>query len=147
MCTRGCTPGALLLREVASVATNKQPNRRLAAVMELASVTNKGLAARVVARGVRCDHTYVRRWLDGSRPSDDTVRCVAAVLSVKLGRVVTFEEIGFEPTQGDAGLDALHSGAHYSPDSSRAVDILEALTEADLGDGPAVTKSEWDASP
>jgi hypothetical protein len=130
------------------LATNRQPNRRLAALMEQASVTNKGLAARVRAESrdtIPCDHTYVRRWLDGSWPSDDTVRCIAAALGAKLGRVVTFEEIGFDLAEAGSALDALHSGTQYPPDATRAVDVLEGLTNADLGDGLAIMKSEWDA--
>jgi hypothetical protein len=128
------------------VAVNKHPNERLAAVMAQASISNKALAARVVAAGIRCDHTYVKRWLDGTRPGDETIRCIAAVLGTKLGRLVSFEEIGFDLAQDGSGLDALHSGAHYSSDSSRAVNILENLTESDLRDGLQVAKSDWDAS-
>lgn len=126
----------------------KEPNRRLAAVMELARVSNKGLAVRVRAEGKRIgleiapDHVSVKRWLDGSRPHDDTVRCIAAALGAKLGRDVTLTEIGFDsPQTGSA--DLLLDGTKYLPESSHAVDILEGLTEADVADDPLATKSQW----
>lgn len=127
----------------------KEPNRRLAAVMELAGASNKGLAVRVRAEGRRIgldispDHVSVKRWLDGSRPHDDTVRCIAAALGAKLGRVVTLAEIGFDsPQTGSA--DLLLDGVKYLPESSRAIEVLEGLTDADMGDDPLATKSQWD---
>ena len=128
----------------------KEPNRRLAAVMELATVSNKGLAARVRAEAQRIDldispdHVSVKRWLDGGRPHDDTVRCIAAALGAKLGRVVTFAEIGFERPRSGSSIDLVLDGAKYPSETSRSVDVLEGLTEADMGNEPVATNSQWD---
>ncbi|WP_306215015.1 hypothetical protein [Actinoplanes sp. RD1] len=127
----------------------KEPNRLLAAVMQQAAVTNKGLAARIRAEAARSgvnitpDHTSVKRWLDGMRPHEDTVRCIAAALGAKLGRLVTHDEIGFgAPTTIDLSRDAVL----YPPESSRTVDLLDGLTAADAGDAPAIRSTAWDSA-
>lgn len=128
----------------------KEPNRRLAAAMELAAVSNKGLAARVRAEAKRIhlnispDHVSVKRWLDGGRPHDDTVRCIAAALGAKLGRDVTFAEIGFDRPQSVNSIDLIQDGAKYPSETSRSLDVLEGLTEADISDEPVATNSQWD---
>ncbi len=129
--------------------TNRQPNHRLAALMEQASVTHKRLAARVRAESqgkIPCDHTYVKRWLDGTRPGDETIHCIAVVLGTKLGRVLTFEDLGFPLARTGLVADALHEGAYYATDFLRAVDLLDGLTGADQAEGAAVTNSTWSAS-
>jgi hypothetical protein len=149
MCARGGARGCFTAGEVTLVPTKREPNRRLAAVMEEADISRKGLGARVRAasRGaVSSDHVSVGRWLAGVRPHDETIRLIAAVLSVKLGRSVSYAEIGFDLAEAGTPLDALQSGTRYSSDTTRAVEVLDGLTEADLSDSPAVMKAEWDAT-
>ncbi|MGB6165097.1 MAG: hypothetical protein WBF75_21515 [Pseudonocardiaceae bacterium] len=112
-------------------------------------MSNKGLATRVRVEAAKTghdispDHVSVRRWLDGVRPHDDTIRCIAAALGTKLGRKVTFAEIGFDWVVKVAEVDLLDDGAQYLPKSDQAVDLLAALTSADLSDGPALAASAW----
>jgi len=117
--------------------------------MQQAGVSNKGLATRVRAEAVKTgydispDHVSVRRWLDGVRPHHDTIRCIAAALGAKLGRKVTFAEIGFDSVVEVAEVDLVDDGAQYSPQSEQAVDLLATLTSADLSDSPALAASAW----
>ncbi|WP_297547696.1 hypothetical protein [Amycolatopsis sp.] len=89
------------------------------------------------------DHVSVRRWLDGGRPRDETIRCIAAALSTKLGRDVSFAEIGFDSVQGAARADITEDGTRYPVELSQAVDLLDSLTTADLAVSPTVTGSAW----
>jgi len=117
--------------------------------MEQARVTNKGLAARVRVESqgkIPCDHTYVRRWLDGTRPADETIWYIAAALGVKLGRVLAFEELGFGLPRSGFVADAMHEGSHYPAEYSRTVNLLDGLTEADQADAPAAATSEWNSN-
>lgn len=130
------------------MATRKDPNHRLAAVMAEASISNKGLAARVtdVARRdghqISPDHVSVRRWLDGVEPRGETPRYIAIALSSKLGRPVHLEEIGFRETQS-TDLES-HIGEPTFPSSSNAsVDALATLSTADLDDDPAAVRAPW----
>jgi hypothetical protein len=131
------------------VGAKREPNRLLAAVMQQAGVSNKGLAARVHAEAAKTghdispDHVSVRRWLDGVRPHHDTIRCIAAALGAKLNRKVTCAEIGFDSVAAVAEVDLIDDGAQYAPRSAQAVDLLATLTSADLSDSPALARSEW----
>ena len=117
--------------------------------MQQAGVSNKGLATRVRAEAAKAghdispDHVSVRRWLDGVRPHDDTIRCIAAALGAKLGRKVTVAEIGFDSVVAGAKVDLVDDGAQYVPKSEQAVALLAALTSADLSDSPALAASAW----
>lgn len=150
MCTRGVHGGALLATEVmAGVGAKRGPNRLLAAVMQEAAISNKGLAARVRAEAdktnlaISPDHVSVRRWLDGVRPHDDTIRCIAAALSVKLGRRVTPADIGFEAPQLVPEDDVVADAARYPAKPEQAVHVMAELTTADLSDSPLVVASGW----
>jgi hypothetical protein len=146
---------ALLTNEVmVEVRATREPNRLLAAVMQEAEISNKGLALRVRAEAEKAglaispDHVSVRRWLSGVRPHDDAIRCIAAALGAKLGRKITFPEIGFDPAPiGEAR--AIDDAAHYPPTSAQAVELLSELAAADLADSPSLIKSLWvpDAAP
>lgn len=131
------------------MGAEREPNRLLAAVMGQAGVSNKGLATRVRAEAAKAghdispDHVSVRRWLDGVRPHDDTIRCIAAALGGKLGRKVTLAEIGFDSVVEVAEVDLVDEGMLYLPKSEQAVDLLAALTSADLSDSPALAASAW----
>ncbi len=131
------------------MGAKREPNRLLAAVMQQAGVSNKGLAARVHAEAAKTghdispDHVSVRRWLDGVRPHHDTIRCIAAALGAKLNRKVTCAEIGFDSVAAVAEVDLIDDGAQYAPRSAQAVDLLATLTSADLSDSPALATSEW----
>ncbi|GGM84569.1 hypothetical protein GCM10012275_64100 [Longimycelium tulufanense] len=131
------------------MSTQREPNRLLAAVMDEARLSNKGLARRVCDEASRAghkiaaDHVAVRRWLDGVRPRDRTARWIAAALSAKLGRVVSLAEIGFGEIQAAADVDVLDEGTQYHEQPERSVDLLDKLTSADLTDSSPVMTSKW----
>jgi len=112
-------------------------------------MSNKGLASRIRVeaerRGIDAspDHVSVKRWLDGTRPHDDTIRCIAAVLSAKLGREVSFAEIGYEVKPQRSQNDVVEDSARYPAESARAVELLDTLTSADIADSPEVMRSSW----
>lgn len=127
----------------------KEPNRALVRAVNQAGMSNTGLASRVrleaKRRGIDAspDHVSVKRWLDGTRPHDDTIRCIAAVLSAKLGREISFAEIGYEVTPQRSQNDVVEDGARYPAESARAVELLDTLTSADMADSPEVMRSDW----
>lgn len=131
------------------MSAKREPNRLLAALMEQAQLSNKGLALRVreeakrAGREVSADHVSVRRWLDGMRPRDDTARWIAAALGSKLGRQVSLDEVGFSESQASADADILDEGATYPALPERSVDLLDKLTSADLTDSQPVMNSKW----
>jgi hypothetical protein len=117
--------------------------------MQQAGVSNKGLATRVHAEALSIgldispDHVSVRRWLDGVRPHQDTIRCIAAALGAKLNRRVTYAEIGFDSVAEVAESGLIEDGAQYAPCSEQAIDLLACLTSADISESPAVVESAW----
>lgn len=131
------------------MGAKREPNRLLAAVMQQANISNKGLASRVrteaekAGHSISPDHVSVRRWLDGVRPHDDTVRSIAAALSTKLGRKLTFAELGFEAPGATTEANTVEDGAQYPAKPEQAVEVLADLTSADLADSPLVTASGW----
>jgi len=131
------------------VTAEREPNKALARVIAQAGMSNTGLAsrARVEAkrRGIDAspDHVSVKRWLDGTRPHDDTIRCIAAVLSAKLSREVSFAEIGYELRLQSSQNDVVEDGAQYHAESAHAVELLDTMTGADMADSPEVMRSSW----
>jgi tetratricopeptide (TPR) repeat protein len=117
--------------------------------MQQAGISNKGLAARVRIEAEKAgvaispDHVSVRRWLDGVRPHDETVRCIAAALSAKLNRKLSFAELGFGAPDVTTEADVVEDGAKYPTQPEQAVDVLAELTSADLSDSPTVTAANW----
>src|ERR1700761_3405769 len=120
------------------MATEREPNSALARAVSQANLSNTSLAARVRAeaarRGIAAapDHVAVRRWMDGMRPHDDTIRCIVAVLSAKLGHEVTPEQIGFELKRRPVTTHAVADGARYPADAEAAVSLLDTLASADM---------------
>ena len=123
------------------MTVEKEPNKALARVIAQAGMSNTGLASRVRVeakrRGINAspDHVSVSRWLKGTQPHDDTIRCIAAVLSAKLGREVSFAEIGYE-LKPQSARNELWRMAHVIPLVARAVQLLDTLTSADMADTP-----------
>ena len=129
----------------------RTPNERLAAVMAEAGVSNKGLAQRVcdeaklVGLSVSYDHGSVRGWLQGVRPRNDAIGCIAAALSRKLGRPVAPSDIGYEDEAADDPdqPEIIDRGADYQEDASAAVGILDRLTSADLAANTVALEAPW----
>ena len=77
------------------------------------------------------------------RPHDDTIRCIVAVLSAKLGREVKPEQIGLELKRRPMAGDAVADGARYPSDAGTAVTLLDTLASADMSDNPEVMRASW----
>ncbi|MEU0739136.1 transcriptional regulator [Streptomyces sp. NPDC006134] len=77
-----------------------EPNTLLDALLDEAGVSRKGLAARINQAGavrgltLRYDHSSVIRWLKGQLPRGLTPTLICDVLSARLGRSLTLEDIG-----------------------------------------------------
>jgi tetratricopeptide (TPR) repeat protein len=101
-------------------------------------MSNKGLARRIVEataswkEPIRADHNDVRKWLDGMVPKDPKPRIIADVLSAKLGRQVSLDDIGLGESDASGDDVLVDEGLSYQADSGRAVNLLRQLTEADL---------------
>jgi tetratricopeptide (TPR) repeat protein len=138
------------------VASKRAPNTRLAAVMAEAKISNKALAVRIAAEAKRInyeaspDHVSVARWLAGVKPHEETIRCIAAALSAKLGRPVSPADIGFDNVAGAAvaepETDVVEASADYPAEAGQAVELLAELTDADLADKPPLATSAWSSS-
>ncbi|MEU2284656.1 sporulation protein [Streptomyces sp. NPDC013178] len=80
---------------------SREPNAQLAAVMDEAQVSNKGLARRMkdaaAQRGITLGttHVSVQRWRDGAGIQPQTAAIMADVLSAKLGRRISPGDLGF----------------------------------------------------
>lgn len=132
-----------------NLGTTREPNRLLAAVMDEAGISNKGLASRVraeadkIGHALSTDHVAVRRWLNGVQPHADTIPCIAAALGAKLGRRITPVEIGFDLTPTTSSGDGIDDGAQYPPRPDQAVELLDTLTSADLSESSALAEAGW----
>ncbi|WP_326812047.1 transcriptional regulator [Streptomyces scopuliridis] len=80
------------------------PNSLLDSLLDEAGISHAGLAARVNqagrARGLalRYEHTAVSRWLKGQRPRGQVPDLICAVLSERLHRSLTLDDIGLGVT-------------------------------------------------
>jgi hypothetical protein len=95
------------------VSRDQRRNTRLAAVIAEARWSHAQLAqavSRVAAetgnqRVVSVGRSHVSHWVAGSTPSGDTPAVLVETLSRRLGRVVTFDDIGLSSPQPPAPLD------------------------------------------
>ncbi|PXY26731.1 hypothetical protein BAY59_18990 [Prauserella coralliicola] len=126
---------------------DREPNRRLAAVMDEAGMSNKGLARRIVDmtaswdEPLRADHNDVRKWLAGMVPKDPKPRVIAEILSAKLRRRVTLDDIGFGHSDASDEDVLVAEGLTYQGEPAKAVDLLHKLTDADLADRTRVVEA------
>lgn len=128
------------------------PNRALAAVLDEARVSRKGLARRVRdlahrdGKRLSTDHVSVGRWLDGGQPKPDAARYVAAALSEVLRRAITPTALGFTATLGTAGAAGavLPGQVAYAPDVETAAGALADVANADLEGNGLHQLNGWD---
>jgi hypothetical protein len=127
---------------------SRQPNQRLEALIQEAGISNAGLARRVNIRGsklglgLRHDKTSVSRWVRGQRPRGRTAVIIAEVLSERLDRTVSLEEIGMAYGKNLAS----GVGLKFAPDVATAVEMTCELWSCDadprgLVFGPTVAVS------
>lgn len=82
------------------------PNQELAALIEEAGITHRGLAKEIrdlgAARGLelRCTHVDIGRWLAGRTPRGPKPDLIAEALGRHLGRPLTHEDLGLTTRQG-----------------------------------------------
>lgn len=92
-----------------------EPNALLDALLDEAGMSRVGLAARVNAAGtfrgrkMRYDHSSVIRWLRGQRPRGIAPDLICDVLSTRLGRPISLDDIGMG-LPGTGGHASLLSG-------------------------------------
>jgi hypothetical protein len=81
-----------------------EPNTLLDALLDEASMSHAGLAARVNQAGraegkkLRYDHTAVARWLKGQRPRGRVPDLICGVLADRLQRPISLDDIGMGPS-------------------------------------------------
>ncbi|MFJ8647994.1 transcriptional regulator [Streptomyces sp. NPDC093546] len=135
-----------------------QPNTLLDALLDEAGISHAGLAAHVNqagrARGMalRYEHTAVARWLKGQRPRGQVPDLICEVLSARLHRPVTLDDVGL----GVAGDTAAGHGSPLSGFVERATALWRSDEQQRphiLG-APAVTGTpavmpvwEWENPP
>ncbi|WP_329458217.1 regulator [Streptomyces sp. NBC_01497] len=111
----------------------RNPNRRLAALIAEAGFSHAGLARRVDQLGLehgldlRYDKTSVTRWLRGQQPRGTTPALIAEVFTRRLGRRLSTQ---------DLGLDAcapVYAGLEFASTPEEAVDIVGGLWKKDSG--------------
>ncbi|MCF2529475.1 transcriptional regulator [Yinghuangia soli] len=116
-----------------SLAT-RQPNERLASLIQEAGCSNAGLARRVNMCGaeqgmdLRYDKTSVARWLRGQQPRGSVPNLIAEALGRKLGRPVTVDEIGM----ADGRSLATNIGLQFAPTPAATVDVVTELWRSDV---------------
>lgn len=77
-----------------------QPNTLLHSLLDEAGISRAGLASRINRAGgtrglvLRYEHTAVSRWLKGQRPRGQVPDLICAVLSDRLRRPLTLDDIG-----------------------------------------------------
>jgi transcriptional regulator with XRE-family HTH domain len=113
----------------------RQPNERLQALIQEAGISNAGLARRTNMRGaehqldLRYDKTSVSRWLRGQQPRGQTPAIIAEVLSIRLKRPVTIDEIGM----ADGKIVTSGVGLRFAPNLPEAVRQACELWRCDAG--------------
>lgn len=135
-----------------------QPNTLLDAILDEAGISHAGLAAHVNqagrARGLalRYEHTAVARWLKGQRPRGQVPDLICEVLSARLQRPVTLDDIGLgvpgEPSSAHTGsLSGFveRATALWRSDEQRRPHVLGAT--AVTGTPAVMPVWEWENPP
>lgn len=119
--------------------TETTGNSQLAAVMEEAAVSRKGLAQRIRSLSERHgddppaspDHNRVRRWVvNGEVPKLSTQQYIVQALAAKLGRKLSLAEVGFPEEVPDSDEPTV-DGMQYPESVGQSIQVLSGVTEAD----------------
>ncbi|MFD7457838.1 MULTISPECIES: transcriptional regulator [unclassified Streptomyces] len=134
-----------------------EPNTLLDALLDEAGISRKGLASRINQAGaahdktMRYDHSSVIRWLRGQRPRGVVPDLICDVLSARLGRPLTVEDIGMgrgdTPAPASTPLAGFieRSAALWRSDQQQRRDVQQAPVITGL---PAVGPVwEWENPP
>jgi tetratricopeptide (TPR) repeat protein len=133
-----------------------EPNTLLDALLDEAGMSHAGLAARVNKAGAaagkdsRYDHTAVTRWIKGQRPRGRVPDLICDVLSARLGRPLSLDDIGMgRPSAGPAptGLTAFvdRATALWRSDRQERPDVQAA--PAVVGTAAVMPVWEWENPP
>ncbi|MFC9747271.1 tetratricopeptide repeat protein [Streptomyces niveus] len=134
-----------------------QPNTLLDSLIDEARMSHAGFAARVNRAGqsrglgLRYEHTSVLRWLRGQRPRGQVPELICQVLGERLGRTLTFDDIGLGGTSAAPGQGATLSvfveraTALWRSDQQRRGHVVEA--PAVTGTHAVMPVWEWENPP
>ncbi|MEV6234919.1 hypothetical protein AB0L88_44340 [Saccharopolyspora shandongensis] len=123
----------------------KVPNRRLAALLKEAGLTNKSLAKRMRDASARDGgdpisptHTNVEKWLSGQtkRPQPRTCHVLTKVLAAQLGRPVSLDDVGY----GEVAPEKADTTLEYPTTVSDSIVALTQLTGYELRPSEQATK-------
>ncbi len=95
-----CESDSVTLRSLSGAGGLMEPNTLLDALLEEASMSHAGLAARVNHAGqaagkqLRYDHTAVARWIKGQRPRGRVPDLICSILTERLQRPIGLDDIG-----------------------------------------------------
>ncbi|PYC83468.1 transcriptional regulator [Streptomyces tateyamensis] len=132
------------------------PNTQLDVLLEEAGWSHAGFAARVnqasasTGKQTRYDHTAVTRWLRGQRPRGAAPDLICDILSHRLGRPISLDDIGMgqpgampQPTALGAFVD--RAAALWRSDQQQRVE--HATAPAIVGTAAIVPVWEWENPP
>ncbi|WP_243715013.1 hypothetical protein, partial [Actinomadura bangladeshensis] len=128
------------------MAGKPESNRQLAALIDEAKFSRKGLADRVVRlarlRGVRdrhYNHSSVARWLRGEQPRHPAPEIIAEVFTIELGRRITVADLGMKGVVSPPGL-----GLGLAMTQEASVQTAAMLWRADAEQQRALTGADFD---
>jgi hypothetical protein len=133
-----------------------EPNTLLDALLDEAGMSHAGLAARINTAGARrghtlsYDHTAVGRWLKGQRPRGHVPDLICDILSHRLQRPLTHDDIGM----GKPGTAPASTALAGFVERATALWRSDQQQRADVQAAPAVTGTaailpvwEWENPP
>ena len=127
-------------------------NALLSQLLADADMSHAGLARRVVdaahAEGITVsyDHTSVVRWVRGQRPRGRVPDLICAILGERLGRTLTYADIGMAAPSGDDGEDLARLVERTSA-SWRAAPRYAPTDTAEAGPAAIAPVWEWEHVP
>jgi tetratricopeptide (TPR) repeat protein len=133
----------------------REPNHRLAALMQEAGLSNKGLAKRMRdlsnsdgGEPIAPSHTNVDKWVSGEtrRPKARTCHVLAKVFTQVLGRPITMDDVGY----GEVPAENIDSTLEYPETIEDSITTLTQLAGYELrpagqADKLLVVPAAWSA--
>ncbi|MYZ37907.1 MULTISPECIES: hypothetical protein [unclassified Streptomyces] len=124
---------------------DRPPNARLMRVIEQSGLSYEDLARAVRAvasasgnSGIRTSKSNIAYWVRGTPPNPPTARYLLEVLSRRLARPLTLDEIGLPPARRDSEPDALGLTVEGDP-----VETLGHIGRADIERRTFLTRAAY----